>query len=124
MSEEQMMEQLVAKAEGGDLEAQYELGWRSAIGIGLPQDEALGLRWLTAAAQAGHALAQNNLGAKFLAGDGVPRDLVAAYKWFTLAALAGDRKAGKNRDTVAGQLSAEQLALAEEEVARMRGSPG
>ena len=122
MSEEQMLEELLARAEKGELEAQYEIGWRSAIGIGVPQDEPLGVRWLKAAAEGGHALAQNNLGARCLAGDGVPLDLVAAYKWFTLAALAGDRKAGKNRDTVASQLSPEQLAKAEEEVAQARGN--
>lgn len=117
-----MLEQLLARAEAGDLEAQYEVGWRSAIGMGLAQDDALAVEWLTKAAEAGHALAQNNLGARYLTGDGVPQDLIGAYKWFTLAALAGDRKAGKNRDTVASQLTGEELAEAEKQVAKAGGT--
>jgi uncharacterized protein len=124
MTEDQMLEELLRKAGGGDVEAQYELGWRSAIGMGVPQDDTVAIRWLRAAAEAGHALAQNNLGARYLTGEGVPQDAVAAYKWFTLAALAGDRKAGKNRDTVAGQLTPEQLAQAEAAVARLQEKRG
>ncbi|MGV3774712.1 MAG: tetratricopeptide repeat protein [Verrucomicrobiales bacterium] len=107
--EDQMLQALLEKAEKGDIEAQYEIGWRSAIGIGLNQDEALALEWLITAARNGHSLAQNNLGARYLAGEGVPNDPVEAYYWFYQAAQKGDRKAGKNVDTVAGMLRAEQL---------------
>lgn len=120
MSEDLLLTELLARANSGDIEAQYEIGWRSAIGVGLPSDESLALHWLASAARAGHPLAQNNLGARYLAGDGVAPDLLEAYKWFTLAALAGDRKAGKNRDTVAAQLTQDQVAEAEARVAAAR----
>lgn len=101
---------LESRAEAADLEAQYELGWRSALGAGLPLDDEVAVDWLVKAASNGHALAQNNLGARCRSGDGVPKDLVEAFKWFSLAAARGDRKAGKNRDSVATELNAEQLA--------------
>ena len=107
--EEQLLENLKAKAAQGDGEAMYEIGWRSAIGIGLAQDENLGLEYLRLAAENGHQLAQNNLGARYVSGDGVPNDLVQAYRWFALAAEKGDRKAAKNRDSIGGQMTPEQI---------------
>ena len=104
--------ELLARATQGDVEAQYELGWRHALGMELPEDEGEALKWLRVAAGNGHALARNNLGARYLAGDGVEADPVEAYCWFHLAAEAGDRKAGKNRDTVAAGLTPEQIAEA------------
>jgi TPR repeat protein len=101
-----------AKAEAGDAASQYELAWRHALGNGLPLDDDEAVRWLKLAAENGHALARNNLGARYFSGDGVTRDLVEAYRWFHLAAVAGDRKAGKNRDTAAQEMTPEQLAEA------------
>ncbi len=100
------------KAEAGDAEAQYELAWRHALGNGLPLEDEEAVRWLKSAAEKGHSLARNNLGARYVSGDGVPRDLIEAYKWFHLAAAAGDRKAGKNRDSIAQEMTPEQLAEA------------
>lgn len=78
----------------------------------MPLNDAEALRWLRLAAGQGHCLAQNNLGARYAAGDGVERNLVEAYFWFYRAAEQGDRKAGKNRDSVAKEMSEEQLAAA------------
>lgn len=109
MDEAELFKQLEGRAGAGDAEAMYELGWRSALGMGLPADENAGLKWLNAAAEAGHMLAQNNLGARHLAGDGVEQSNLEAYIWFSLAAAQGDRKAGKNRDSVGGSLTPEEL---------------
>lgn len=107
--EETLLQNLLAKAEKGDFEAQYEIAWRAGLGIGLEQNDELGLKWLKEAAANGHGLAQNNLGARYLAGDGVEKNPEEAYFWFSIAAENGDRKAGKNRDTVAASLTPEQL---------------
>lgn len=112
MDEAELFKQLEGRASAGDAEAMYELGWRSALGMGLPHDENVGIKWLKSAAEAGHMLAQNNLGARCLAGDGVPQDNLEAYIWFSRAAASGDRKAGKNRDTVALSLTPDQLESA------------
>ncbi len=109
---EERLRGLFDKAEAGDVEAQYELGWRHALGSGFDLDDDIGLQWVRTAAENGHRLAQNNMGARHVSGDGVEKDLVEAYVWFFKAASQGDRKAGKNCDSVALQLSEEQLAEA------------
>ena len=103
---------LRSKAEGEDADAQYEMGWRHAIGMGLPFDDGEAIRWLCMAADQGHQLAQNNLGARYATGDGVAKDLVEAYVWFSRAADQGDRKAGKNRDSVEKEMTADQITAA------------
>ena len=113
MEDAELFDHLEGKAGGGDVEAMYELGWRSALGMGLPQDDPVGVKWLKAAAEAGHMLARNNLGARYLAGDGVEQSYLEAYVWFSRAAAQGDRKAGKNRDTVAANLSPQELEQAQ-----------
>ncbi len=113
---EEQVAALQAKADAGDSEAQYEMGWRQAIGMGLDLDDAEALRWLRLAAEQGHQLAQNNLGARYATGDGVEKDLVEAYVWFAQAADQGDRKAGKNRDSVAKDMDESQLATARSRV--------
>jgi|TARA_B100001971_G_C18228020_1_gene561924 TPR repeat protein len=100
---------LETKAEEGNVEAQYEMGWRHAIGMDVELDDKVAVEWLQKAAVAGHSLAQNNLGARFYSGDGVDQDLKQAYRWFFKAANQGDRKAGKNLDTITGQLNEEDL---------------
>jgi TPR repeat protein len=115
--EEILFQALLEKAERGEIEAQYELGWRSAIGIGLPQNEATAVQWLQKAATNGHSLAQNNLGARYLAGEGVPNDPAEAYFWFYKAAQNGDRKAGKNLDTASQRLTPEELQAVQERLA-------
>ena len=107
---------LEAKAEEGDLEAQYEMGWRHAIGMDVELDDKVAVEWLQKAAVAGHSLAQNNLGARFYSGDGVEQNLKAAYRHFYLAANQGDRKAGKNLDVIAKKLSEADLAECRSEV--------
>ena len=100
---------LEAKAEKGDLEAQYEMGWRHAIGMDVELDDDAAVEWLQRAAAAGHSLAQNNMGARYYSGDGVDQDLKQAYRSFFKAANQGDRKAGKNLDSITRQLTEEDL---------------
>ncbi len=98
-----------AKAEAGDVEAQYEMGWRHALGMEVDLDDDIAVEWLEKAAAAGHMLAQNNMGARYYTGDGVEQDSKQAYRLFFQAANQGDRKAGKNLDAVARQLSEADL---------------
>ena len=100
---------LEAKAEAGDVEAQYEMGWRHALGMEMDLDDDVAVEWLEKSAAAGHMLAQNNMGARYYTGEGVTQDYKQAYRFFFLAANQGDRKAGKNLDAVARQLSETDL---------------
>ena len=104
-----ILDVLEAKAEAGDVEAQYEMGWRHALGMEVDLDDDVAIEWLEKAAATGHMLAQNNMGARYYTGEGVTQDYKQAYRFFFLAANQGDRKAGKNLDAVARQLSETDL---------------
>ena len=87
--DEQHVRSLERRAGEGDLEAQYEMSWRLATGMGLPPDDGASIGWLERAARGGHRLAQNNLGARFATGDGVGRDPLEAWVWFRPGRAAG-----------------------------------
>ncbi len=79
-----------AAAEGGDAEAQHNLGLWLCDGKGVRQDFRAGVRWLEQAAKQGHAKAQADLGNYlYLGGEGVARDRIAAAKWTTKGAVQG-----------------------------------
>ena len=89
-------------------------------GRGVPQDYAEAARWYRLAAERGDAQAQYNLGLAYARGEGVTQNAVEAHVWFNLAAArfpANDTRnrtaAVKNRDTVAGEMSSDQLAEAQ-----------
>lgn len=85
------------------------MGWRHALGMEVDLDDDIAVEWLEKAANGGHMLAQNNMGARYYTGDGVDQDHKLAYRFFFQAADQGDRKASKNLDAVARQLSEDDL---------------
>jgi hypothetical protein len=92
---------------------------------GVPQDYEQAVKWYRLAAMQANQSAQMNLGAMYANGTGVPRDRVRAYTWMTLAAASsGDSgaAAAKNRDRIASQMTAEQVAAANEMARRCRES--
>jgi TPR repeat protein len=80
---------LLHKAELGDAEALYELGWRSEKGQNAPLDVVRAIQWYEKAADRGHAIAMNNIGRIYSKGEGVPRDEAKAVGWFRKAAELG-----------------------------------
>src|SRR6266446_4103692 len=107
-------------ADKGNAAARFTLGVMYGEGRGVPQDYAEAARWYRLAAEQGDAQAQYNLGLAYARGEGVTQDVVDAHMWFNLAAArvpANDTRtrtaAVKNRDTVAGEMSSEQLAEAQ-----------
>ena len=100
--------------------ARFYLGGMYAEGRGVPQDYAEAAKWTALAAEQGDAQAQYNLGLAYARGEGVKQDIVTAYMWFNLAAAsfpASDARnrtvAVKNRDTVAGEMTADQITEAQ-----------
>ena len=83
------IEELRAKAERGDAEAQRSLGSRYTFGLGVPQDDTEAVRWYRLAADQGYAPAQNNLGSMYENGYGVPQDETEAVRLYRLAAEQG-----------------------------------
>jgi uncharacterized protein len=107
-------------ADQGDAVAQFYLGVMYNEGRGVPQDYAEAAKWYKLAAEQGDALAQYNLGLSYARGEGVTPDPVTAHMWLNLASArfpAGDSRnrtaAQKNRDTVASEMSSDQLTEAQ-----------
>src|SRR5262245_33442711 len=106
-------------ADQGDAPARFTLGVMYGDGRGVPQDFAEAAHWYGLAAEQGDAQAQYNLGLAYARGEGVTQNAVEAHMWFNLAAArfptndARNRAAVKNRDTVAGEMSSDQLAEAQ-----------
>jgi len=79
--------------DGGDPNAEYEMGVQYADGTGLPQDFRQAMTWFAKAAAKGDARAQWELGQGYLEGIGVPQDDTKAAEWFKKAANQGNVEA-------------------------------
>ena len=77
---------LRVRAEQGDADAQFSLGFMYGTGEGIPQDAAEAVWWYRLAAEQGDAEAQFNLGVMYGTGEGVPQDAAEAVRWYRLAA--------------------------------------
>ena len=84
------IEELRARAEQGDADAQSSLGLAYATGRGVSQDDAEAARWYRLAANQGEALAQYNLGFAYATGRGVPQDDAEAVRCYRLAGDQGN----------------------------------
>jgi TPR repeat protein len=85
--------QLRAKAESGDVEAQFQLGSRYHVGVGVLENAAEAVKWYRLAADRGNAPAQQALGHMYDVGAGVPENDIEAVKWFRLSAEQGYARA-------------------------------
>ena len=74
--------ELRRRAEQGDAEAQFSLGFRYGEGEGVPEDRQEALKWWRKAAEQGHAMAQYSLGVSYEIGEGVAQDSAEAVKWY------------------------------------------
>jgi len=102
-------EVLTARAEAGEAEAQYSLGYCYHSGTPVEKDMAAAIHWYTLAAMQDHMAAQNNLGIIFMKGQGLEKDLETAYTWGLLAADNGNDALAR---AVRPQLTSDQEASA------------
>ena len=78
-------------AASGDAEAQFDLGYLYARGMGMRQNHFQALRWFRKSAEQGLARAQNHLGLAYIeARGGIPRNYKEAAGWFRKSAEQGD----------------------------------
>ena len=75
-----------AKAEQGDAEAQFNLGFCYDDGRGVKKDYGEAVKWYRKAAEQNFAPAEFNLGFCYANGQGVRKDKEEAVKWFRRAA--------------------------------------
>jgi uncharacterized protein len=99
----------LVKAQKGDAEAQYHLGWIYRQGKVVSQDYAESVKWYKKAAHQGHDQAQTWLGVMYELGWGVEEDKQLAAQWY--------RKAANDDDTL-GQLRLASLYRHGEGVAK------
>lgn len=103
------------RAEQGDAQAQYELGFRHSFSTGgrrlnlitgrfcreTPRNDAEAMRWYRKAAEQQYPEAQFALGHMYAAGRGVPQNDAEATKWYRLAADQGHEEA---QDVLKGEI--------------------
>jgi TPR repeat protein len=94
--EEDLSEELLIKAEQGDAEAQFMVGYAYDLGKGVEQDSTEAARWYLKAAKQGDWIAQNNLGVLYAEGNGVPHDYNKAHQWWLKSAEQGYEEAQCN----------------------------
>ena len=102
--------ELVLRAEKGDKDAQFMLGFFYEGGRGFPQDDFEALRWFSKAAEQGNVSAK--LGVMYAKGQGVPQDYVRAHKWYNLAVTLG-ADAREGRDSVEKKMTQVQVTTAQ-----------
>jgi len=73
-TDDSSIETLKKKAEQGDANAQFRLGWCYDTGQGVAKDEQEAVKWYRKAAEQCHVGAQVNLGISYYFGKGVPQD--------------------------------------------------
>jgi len=114
-------------AEGGNPEAQNNVGQIYERGLGLPPDYAVAAQWYRKASEQGFSQAQINLGNLYEKGLGVERDPTAAINWYRRASGIKDDTvvfASAVQTTQASQAELQQLraqvAAAEQQAERYR----
>lgn len=99
-------------AEGGDLQAQYEMGEFYYQGERIERDIEKALKWFERASIQGHPGAQYQLGLMHYQGEGVTRNLPQAYIILKMAAVNGEEAAMDASDRIALQMNEEELTVA------------
>jgi TPR repeat protein len=81
---------LRARADAGELEAQYQLASMYQEGRTVDRDPQQALMWYRRAAEGGHREAQDKLAESYDRGDVLAQDYVQAAHWYAKAAEQGD----------------------------------
>src|SRR5262245_36802817 len=76
------LNELQARAQKGDVQAQFNLGLWYYFGEGVPKDYTEAVNWFRKAAEQGSAVAQFNLAVCYAQGEGVLKDYAEAVKWY------------------------------------------
>ncbi len=115
------MKENLLPAQKGDPQAQVFVGYLYETGQGVRQDYSRAAQWYWKAAEQGNAAAQFQLGNMYHLGKGIAQNYVMAYMWLDLAASAGNLNAKDVRRTVAGKMSAAEIADAKRMADEWRG---
>jgi TPR repeat protein len=78
--------EIKAKAEAGDADSEYQLGFRYCNGEDVPKDFAKAVKWFRKAAEQSNVQAETALGYCYAMGQGVAKEQTEAAKWYRKAA--------------------------------------
>jgi TPR repeat protein len=73
----------------GILSATYNIGTLYCGGLGVKQDDQIGLKWYLEAANEGHSISQYEIGLHYEYGIGVQVNLLYSLMWYQKAAIQG-----------------------------------
>jgi hypothetical protein len=90
---ETVRQEILARANAGDPEAQNQMGVYYIDGVGVERNAEEAARWYQLAAEQGSARGQRRLGRMYQTGSGVPEDPVEAVRLYRLAAAQGNAAA-------------------------------
>jgi TPR repeat protein len=110
-------------AEKGNTDAQVRLAEFYRDGKGVTHDMTQAAAWYQKAADLGDPAAQGTLGTLYSVGQGVPQDYLQAYFWFDLAASVkgpNQERYTANRQNVGIHITADELALVQERIAKWK----
>ena len=83
-------------------------------GKGVTQDYQEAACWFQLAAEQGNSLALGTLGLMYYSGQGIPQNYVKSYMCFDLAEKGGGKSGVDIRDTLAENMTPEQIAEAQQ----------
>ncbi|MCW5822846.1 MAG: SEL1-like repeat protein [Cyanobacteria bacterium TGS_CYA1] len=89
-AETDYINKLLNKAESGDSEAQFDLGWAYEIGDEIEPDLRLAFHWFKSAAEGGHPQAMHKTGYMYEKGLGTAASDKRAFEWYKKAADKGE----------------------------------
>jgi TPR repeat protein len=102
----------LAAAQGGHIEAQYDLGLIYINGRGAEIDPKQGARWFLSAADHGFIRAQYMIGVYYFHGEGVSQDFVEACKWLMMVSNIGYDRADDYLPSLLAQMAPDQISKA------------
>lgn len=114
------LEEIKARAIGGEAEAQRLLALIYELGLSGEVDGSEAAEWYMRAALRGLVAAQFQLARLYVEGRGVPQDYMSGYVWMTLAGRAGHETARTLLPMLASLMSKQELAEANERLAALR----
>ena len=86
----------LSRAHSGNVQAQFNVGWKYANGEGVEKNYAESVRWYREAANKGDASAMNNLGWAYESGQGVEQNYSEAMRLYRQAADKGNAMSMRN----------------------------
>jgi TPR repeat protein len=110
-TESTMWHQLAA--EQGSVHSQLLLGFAYIKGTGVLQDYVEAAKWIRKAAEQGNDNSQHQFGQMYHDGQGVLQNYIYAHMWFNLASAQGAYGAAEDRDSLAKNMTAEDISKAQ-----------